>query len=317
MSEETSLITKYRPKSFEEVIGQDDVVKSLKSAVKKGLSHATLFTGGSGVGKTTLARILLIANGCTGGGDVYEYDAASFTGIDDIRALKVTLQTRPLGGRPKGIIIDEFHTLSKQSFDALLKVIEEAREWLYWVFCTTEPEKVRQTIRTRCTCYHLKAVHKDELHDLLVDIADKEEFKCSDEVIGVCAREARGSPRQAISFLAVCADIKNRAEAAALIQSADESTEAINLARLLVKRADWSQCLECLGTLSELNGESIRHVVRAYVTTTILGTRKTKDAAYLYKILDAFSTPFFSGDGLSPVVHAVGKVIFGEIPFDV
>lgn len=309
MAEENQLITKYRPKSWGEVIGQDEVVKSLKSAISRQLSHVLLFTGPSGTGKTTLGRLVLAEIGCN---DSTDYDAADLSGVDDIRGLRQSIQYKPIGGGKKGIIIDECHRLSRNAWDALLKVIEEPRDYLYWIFCTTQPLRIPDTIRTRCSSYQLKPVSTGLLEELLDFIANEEQLKCPLEVVSLCIKEARGSPRQAIANLSVCADIECREDAAKLLRSAIESNEAVNLAQMLIKGGDWGYLKPILEDLQDTDAESIRHVVRAYVTKAMLNG-SGKDAAYLYEILDAFSQPFANGDGISPVLHAVGKIIFQRV----
>lgn len=312
MAEDDALITKYRPKTWGEVIGQDEVVKSLQSAIKRQISHAMLFTGPSGTGKTTIARIVLYEVGCRVVGDILDYDAADLSGVDDIRALRQSIQYKPIGGGKRGIIIDECHRLSVNAWDALLKVVEEPREYLYWIFCTTQLLRVRETSRTRCSTYQLKPVSTDLLEGLLSYIADREEFDCKQPVITLCAKEARGSPRQAIANLSVCADIERREDAAKLLRSAIESNEAVNLAQVLVKGGDWSYLKPILEDLVDTDAESIRHVVRAYITKAMLNG-DGRNAAHLYEILDAFSQPFANGDGISPVLHAIGKIIFQRV----
>ena len=303
-----ALITKYRPKSLDEVIGQASVVSSLRGAIKKKSSRAFLFVGPSGCGKTTLARILAADVGCAAR-DVLEIDAATHTGIDNIRLVTGGVDYRPMEGGSKIVIIDEAHALSKAAFQALLKAIEDPPSWAYWALCTTEETKLPQTVVTRCTKYSLKPVEFDDLVGLLDVVVGKESMDIDEAVIDLCAKEASGSPRQALSNLAVCAEAKDIKEAKELLRSAIESEEAINLARALVKRASWSEVQAILAGFKDISPESIRHVVRAYVTKVILGSKREADAGNGLEILDAFSTPFHPSDGMSPVVLACGRII--------
>ncbi len=124
---------KYRPKDFDEVVGQDAVVKSLQQAVKNNAGHTFLFTGLSGVGKTTLARITAATVGCVSS-NLIEIDAATHTGVDDMRDVTFSLKYKPIGvGSVKVIIVDECHMLSKSAWNSLLKVLEEPPAWVYWM----------------------------------------------------------------------------------------------------------------------------------------------------------------------------------------
>jgi DNA polymerase III subunit gamma/tau len=305
-----ALISKYRPKTFDEVIGQEAVVRSLKAALKT--SKTFLFTGASGLGKTTLARLAAESVGCQSR-DLLEIDAASKTGIDDMRAATATLMYRPLGdGAVKAVIIDEFHGLSKAAVTSLLKILEEPPPWVYWFLCTTEPTKVPQNIRTRCTAYDLKPVSVQELFDLLDSVAHDEKIAdCEDggAILDLCAREAEGSPRQAIANLTVCAAAEKLAEAKELLRSALDSEEAVNLARALVKGATWEEAQRILNGLKEVNPETVRHIVRAYVSKVVLSSKSEAGAGKGVEILDAFSEPFNSSDGMSPLILACGKLL--------
>ena len=306
-----TLINKYRPSKFEDVLGHKAAIKAIKGALDKGLARTFLFTGGSGFGKTTLARIIANAVKCKPE-DRLEIDAATNTGVEEMRGVIDGLAYKPIGGKVKVIIVDECHALSKNAWQALLKILEEPPSWVYWVLCTTEATKVPQTIKTRALQIDLKAVSNDDLTDFLDRINESEKLLASnvaDDIVDLCVKEASGSPRQALANMALCASVSKVDEAKELLRTAQGSAEAFELARLLIRRQGWRDAQDLLRKLKDTNPEGIRHVVRAFMTTTILNAKDEKTAGNAMEILDAFSVPFHSQDGLSPVVLAVGKVL--------
>lgn len=305
----TYLTDKYRPVDFAEVVGQQAVIKSLKTVLDEGLSHAFCFAGPSGVGKTTIARISACAIGADDS-DLDEIDAATYTGIDAMRAKIQGLRYKPLAGCIKVLIVDECHRLSKQAWDSMLKSVEEPPPWVYWFFCTTQPEQLPSTIKTRCSYYDLKPVPSNDLIDLLELITKLEKFKVSSGVIDLCAKEARGSPRQAISYLGLCSNVADRAEAIILLRSAADAPEAVDLARALCDGKGWRIIRPMLEALQEAGPESIRHVVKGYVTMVMINSEDEKRVCAGLRILEHFSSPFNSSDGIAPVVLAVGRCLF-------
>lgn len=177
MSKETSLYRKYRPQNFDSVLGQDHIIKVLKGALKLGnISHAYLFSGSRGTGKTSVARILAAELG-TSANDIYEIDAASNRGIDDMRELRESVRTLPFDSKYKVYIIDEVHMLTKEAFNALLKTLEEPPQHVVFILATTELEKVPDTIVSRCQTFVFKRPTDSILKNFAIEIAEKEGFK--------------------------------------------------------------------------------------------------------------------------------------------
>lgn len=197
----TVLYRKYRPENFNDVIGQENAVSLVRSAVDSGKpAHAYLFTGGRGLGKTTVARIFAKELG-TKPGDIYEIDAASRRGIDDIRELRDHVRSAPLESKYKVYIIDEVHMLTKEAFNALLKTLEEPPAHAIFVLATTDFDKVPETVRSRTQL--LSFVYPDHLvlEEYVANIAKKEKIKISKEAVSLIAKLADRSYRDACGRL--------------------------------------------------------------------------------------------------------------------
>ena len=217
------LALKYRPQVFEDLIGQEVIVETLKNSLSLGkIPNAFLFTGIRGIGKTTIARVLAKSLNCTKGSemtcntdccnngteisesrhiDVLEIDAASKTGVDDVRDLIEFSRYGPTSSKYKIFIIDEVHMLSKQAFNALLKTLEEPPEYLKFIFATTEIKKIPITVVSRCQRFDLSRIKSSELFNYLKKIKDKEKGRITEDALRLIVKISEGSVRDALSLL--------------------------------------------------------------------------------------------------------------------
>ncbi len=222
--EHTVLYRKYRPASFDEVRGQEQVVAALKGVIqKKQVPHALLFAGPRGTGKTSIARIFAREIG-TKEIDIYEIDAASNRGIDDVRALREAAMTMPYESEQKVYIIDEVHMLSKEAFNALLKTLEEPPRHVVFILATTEVEKLLETIISRCQVYRFKEPTRIVLRDAVLSVASAEGFALTSDGADLIAVSADGSFRDALGItqkvIAASPDTKANADEVAAIVGA-------------------------------------------------------------------------------------------------
>ncbi len=216
-----AMARKWRPQSFSDMVGQEHIAKTLQNAIEGGrLHHAFLFTGTRGVGKTTSARILARTLNCTGGDplhpcgqcesckdiaggnpmDVFEIDAASNTGVDNIRDVIERVQYPPVIGKYKIFIIDEVHMLSNGAFNALLKTLEEPPEHVIFIFATTEVNKVPQTILSRVQRFDFKRLTVEQIRSRLRFICEQEGINATDEALDIFAEKADGSMRDGLTY---------------------------------------------------------------------------------------------------------------------
>jgi len=320
------LTLKYRPKSFDEVVGHEHAVTALRQTLSDGSARSFIFAGPSGIGKTTFARIIANELNCDPF-NVKEIDAATHTGIDAMREVTESLQYSTFGtNQSRVILVDECHALSKAAWQSLLKIVEEPPANVYWCFLTTEPDKIPETIKTRCQVYALKPLSDDDLFNLLIDICEKESItpedgKAFEGVLDLCVRRADGSPRRAIMALSKASKCADRKEAAGLLDvlEDDDSADIKELCKILYKPGlTWKKAMGVLTKLKGIHPETIRLQVAAYYQASLLGAatdgQSEKSIVQSLQILQAFGEPYKVGSTtnmLYPVILSVGEVIYG------
>ena len=317
------LARKWRPKTFADLVGQEHVVKALQNALAGGrLHHAYLLTGTRGVGKTTIARILAKSLNCENAQhgepcgqcqscrdidagrfvDLLEIDAASNTGIDNIREVLENAQYAPTVGKYKVYIIDEVHMLSKSAFNAMLKTLEEPPEHVKFILATTDPHKVPVTVLSRCLQFVLRNMTAQQVSNHLAHILDAEQISYEPAALALLGRAAQGSMRDALSLLDQ-----------AIAMGSGSVTEADT--RQMIGAADHTLLYTLLDALSQRNGEALIAQARQMAAEgTGFDNALAELALLLQRIALAQTVPaaIAPNDPESPRLHALAQAFSGE-----
>lgn len=290
MSLGDELYKKHRPTTFRQVVGQSAAVQSLVDMGKRrAVPHTLLFSGPSGCGKTTLARILRVKLGCSDT-DFTELNCADFRGIDMVRDIRNQMQLRPMAGPCRVWLIDEVHQLTAAAQDAFLKILEDTPGHVYFLLATTDPQKLKQTIRTRCTDIRVQALTRAQVADLLTTTAADEGAAIAEEVVDAITEQAEGSARRALVLLHQCLSMSDTEQQIKAVRDSNGQTQAIELARALVdQRQTWANVATILKGLEDEDPEGLRHMVLAYCTKALLGKAGSK----VVPVLQAFRDNFY------------------------
>lgn len=270
------LARKWRPKRFAELVGQEHVVRALSNALESGrLHHAFLFTGTRGVGKTTIARIFAKSLNCEQGTsadpcgrctacldidvgryiDLLEIDAASNTGVDDVREMIENAQYMPSRGKFKVYLIDEVHMLSKAAFNALLKTLEEPPPHVKFLLATTDPQKLPVTVLSRCLQFNLKRLDEEQIQRQIAKILTAEQITADDAAIIELSKAADGSLRDGLSLLdqaiAYAGGVLREGAVRDMLGTVDRTQVEVMLAALIA--GDGDRLLRVIATLAEFS----------------------------------------------------------------
>ena len=284
------LTKKYRPTNLEAVFNQDQAVQVLDSMLNENsLPHMLLFTGPSGCGKTTLARIVKDRLGC-GEFDFEEINSADFRGIDMVRDIRNRMHLASISGSCRVWLIDEAHMLTAPAQEAALKMLEDTPKHGYFIICTTNPEKLKKTFRTRGTEIKVNPFDKKAAFKLLSFVIEKEGLEIPESVKKAIAEACDLSARSALTILEQVSHLDDEDEMLKVISNAAVKTKAIDLARKLLKpTTQFKAVLPILKVLDD-EPESVRRVILAYVTS-IMQNGKMVDRCYV--LLDSFRDNYY------------------------
>lgn len=296
-----------RPKSLDDFIGNQTIVKSLKSIIEsKHPPHTYLFSGPAGCGKTTLARILTNSFGCKES-SIIEINSSNNRGVDSAREIISQCIYTPLEGEIKVYILDEIHKATNEFQNAMLKVLEEPPSHVYFILCTTDPQKLLKAVKSRCTIFKIEKPERHELFEYLIDVCEKNNIPKYDNVINTIIEQSEGVPRDALILLDKIKDIKGatQAEVITLINSDSEiSKEIIDICRALIKQTTtWDEIRILLKNINT-DPEGIRRAVLGYASAVLLN--KVNQRAHI--IIECFKDNFYDS-GKAGLVNACFKVV--------
>lgn len=282
---------KHRPQSLDRVVGNSGTIASLRNMIeRKTLPHSLLFTGPSGCGKTTLARIVTKELQCHDL-DYAEINSSSFRGIDTIRDIQRLMNLAPAAGPVRVWLLDEVHKLSNDAQNSALKMLEDTPSHVYFLLCTTDPQKLIKAIITRCTEMPVKALTYDELKMLVERVARKEGLKISAKIVDDLVASAQGSARTLLVLLEKIAHLSEDQQAKAIADKLAEENEAIELCRALIAKKPWRTVTSILQNLKG-EPEEIRWAVLGYAKSVML--KSDQQGAYqAYLVADCFRDNFY------------------------
>lgn len=286
-----SLYLKYRPTTLEGVKGNKETVAALESMLqdKETCPHSFLLTGPTGCGKTTLGRIIASRLGCTGS-DFREIDSADFRGIDSIREIRKNSQFQPMEGPCRVWLLDEVHKMTNDAQSALLKILEDTPDHVYFILCTTDPQKLLPTLKGRCSTFTVKQLSDETMTILLKKVVRAEGAELEKEVYDQIVQDSMGHVRNALQTLDQVLRVPKEKQLLIAKKAAEQLSQSIDLCRALVAKKKWKEIASILTGLKEEEPENIRRVILGYCQAILLKSEHEQAAA----IMESFIEPFYN-----------------------
>lgn len=303
-----NLYLKYRPQSLDEIIGNREITSALTDYLDDipNCPQSFMLTGPTGCGKTTIARIITKKLDVIGG-DLKEMDTAHFRGIDTIREIRKVCGFKSMEGKARAYILDECHQLSKDAQNTLLKVLEDTPPNVYFILCTTDPQKVLPAVKNRCITFEVHPLLDKQMHSLIRRVVKAEDESLDKKVYEQIILDSLGLPRNALQILDKVLRVKPESRLKAAKKTAEKVSQSIELCRSLLRGDAWRDIAEILQGLRNEEPEGIRRHVLGYCTSVIL--KGENDSAAL--IMEQFIEPFFT-TGYGGLVFACYSVIYGD-----
>ena len=301
-----SLHIKYRPVSLNEIRGNADTISILEGMLSdiETCPHSFLFFGESGTGKTTLARILADRLGCKGN-DYKEINTADFRGIDTIREIISNSQFKPLEGDCRVWVLDEIHKATGEAQNALLKILEDTPRHVFFILCTTDPQKLLATIKGRCSQFQTKPLSEAQMYGLLRKIVKEENETLEREVFDQVIQDSLGHPRNALQILEQVFKVAPDRRIEIAKQAAIEQSQVIELCRALIKGSNWNIIKKILNGLKDQQAESIRRSLLGYSQNTLLKEENDRAALIIEQLWDPLYDTGWPG--LTYCVYSITK----------
>lgn len=291
-----SLYLKYRPQDLSDIIGNDQTVEMLEDMLDHPdrCPHAFLLHGPKGCGKTTLARIISKRLGVMGV-DFKEMDTADFRGIEVVREMRKQANYKPLEGPRRVWLLDEVHKMTNDAQNALLKILEDTPKHVYFILCTTDPQKLLPTVRDRCSSFNVHPLSPKQAKTLLKRVVKAEGEMLKKSVYAQIIEDSQGHPRAALQILDQVLRVSPENRMKVAKKTAEEQSQSIELCRALISRAPWSKVSTILTQLKEQDPESIRRHVLGYAQAVLLKSDNEIAGLIMEEFLDNFYDTGYAG----------------------